>query len=104
LGSHGIIIVADLIMSLDNVLAVAATAHGDLGLVIFGIGLSIHRSLRKYSPSASYGSLFSGLSGWRRRSGWWLREMAVTDTMILGWIGSWEMLVQWLCPVSSRSP
>ncbi len=37
----GIIIVADLIMSLDNVLAVAATAHGDLGLVLFGIGLSI---------------------------------------------------------------
>src|SRR6266576_5643891 len=37
----GIIIVADLIMSLDNVLAVAATAHGDLALVLFGIGLSI---------------------------------------------------------------
>jgi len=37
----GIIIVADLIMSLDNVLAVAATAHGDLRLVLFGIGLSI---------------------------------------------------------------
>ena len=37
----GIIIVADLIMSLDNVLAVAATAHGDLTLVLFGIGLSI---------------------------------------------------------------
>src|SRR5215475_13608574 len=37
----GIIIVADLIMSLDNVMAVAATAHGDLTLVLFGIGLSI---------------------------------------------------------------
>jgi predicted tellurium resistance membrane protein TerC len=36
----GIIIVADLIMTLDNVLAVAATAHGDLTLVLFGIGLS----------------------------------------------------------------
>jgi YjbE family integral membrane protein len=36
----GIIIVADLIMSLDNVLTVAATAHGDLTLVLFGIGLS----------------------------------------------------------------
>jgi YjbE family integral membrane protein len=36
-----IIIVADAIMSLDNVLAVAAAAHGDMGLVIFGIGLSI---------------------------------------------------------------
>jgi YjbE family integral membrane protein len=36
-----IIIVADAVMSLDNVLAVAAAAHGDMGLVIFGIGLSI---------------------------------------------------------------
>jgi YjbE family integral membrane protein len=36
-----IIIVADLIMSLDNVLAVAAAAHGNMVLVVFGIGLSI---------------------------------------------------------------
>ncbi|TAK07158.1 TerC family protein, partial [bacterium] len=36
-----VIIVADLIMSLDNVLAVAAAARGDLTLVAFGIGLSI---------------------------------------------------------------
>ena len=36
-----IIIVADAVMSLDNVLAVAAAAQGDMLLVIFGIGLSI---------------------------------------------------------------
>ncbi|MGH7302639.1 MAG: YjbE family putative metal transport protein, partial [Candidatus Rokuibacteriota bacterium] len=36
-----IIIVADAIMSLDNVLAVAAAAHGDMTLVAFGIALSI---------------------------------------------------------------
>src|SRR5437870_4050680 len=36
-----IIILADAIMSLDNVLAVAAAAHGDLFLVVFGIGLSL---------------------------------------------------------------
>ena len=36
-----IIVVADAIMSLDNVLAVAAAAHGDLFLVVFGIGLSL---------------------------------------------------------------
>jgi YjbE family integral membrane protein len=36
-----IIIVADVIMSLDNVLSVAGAAHGDLQLVVFGIGLSI---------------------------------------------------------------
>src|SRR5882762_11547689 len=35
------IIAADAIMSLDNVLAVAAAAHGDLTLVVFGIALSL---------------------------------------------------------------
>jgi YjbE family integral membrane protein len=36
-----IIIVADVVMSLDNVLAVAGAAHGDLVLVAFGITLSL---------------------------------------------------------------
>ena len=37
----GIIVFADLVMSLDNVLGVAAAAHGDMRLVVFGIALSI---------------------------------------------------------------
>jgi YjbE family integral membrane protein len=36
-----IIMIADTAMSLDNVLGVAAAAHGDLLLVVFGIGLSL---------------------------------------------------------------
>jgi YjbE family integral membrane protein len=36
-----IIIVADAVMSLDNVLGVAGTAQGDMRLVVFGIALSI---------------------------------------------------------------
>jgi len=36
-----IIIVADVTMSLDNVLAIAAAARGEFALVIFGIGLSL---------------------------------------------------------------
>jgi YjbE family integral membrane protein len=36
-----IIVVADVIMSLDNVIGVAGAAEGDMRLVIFGIGLSI---------------------------------------------------------------
>ncbi|MGD8189730.1 TerC family protein [Brevibacillus ginsengisoli] len=35
------IILADFIMSLDNVLAVGGAAHGDVWLVLFGLGLSI---------------------------------------------------------------
>ncbi len=35
------ILLADFIMSLDNVLGVAAASHGDLGLLIFGLALSM---------------------------------------------------------------
>jgi len=37
----GLIIVADAVMSLDNVLAVAATAHGNLPLAAVGVALSL---------------------------------------------------------------
>jgi len=36
-----IIVIADFIMSTDNVLAVAAASHGSLFLLLFGLGLSI---------------------------------------------------------------
>jgi YjbE family integral membrane protein len=45
-----IIIVADVVMSLDNVLAIAAIGRENLGLVAFGIGLSI--------PIVVFGSAF----------------------------------------------
>ena len=48
-GRHGtsfwqaiwIIVVADITMSLDNVLAIAAAAHGDMTLVILGVAISV---------------------------------------------------------------
>jgi YjbE family integral membrane protein len=36
-----IIVLADFIMSTDNMLAVAAASHGSFGLLLFGLGLSI---------------------------------------------------------------
>jgi YjbE family integral membrane protein len=45
-----IIIVADAVMSLDNVLAVAAAAHGEMALVVIGIALSL--------PLVVWGSAF----------------------------------------------
>jgi len=35
------IIIADVVMSVDNILGVAAAAHGDIGLLIFGLVLSM---------------------------------------------------------------
>lgn len=45
-----IIVVADVVMSLDNVLAIAAIGRDNLGMVVFGIGLSI--------PIVVFGSAF----------------------------------------------
>jgi YjbE family integral membrane protein len=41
LAAVGTILVADLVMSLDNVMAVAAAAEGDVWLIVFGLGISI---------------------------------------------------------------
>lgn len=35
------ILIADFVMSLDNILAVAAAAHGNVGLLLFGLALSM---------------------------------------------------------------
>lgn len=40
-GAIRTIILANMVMSLDNILAVGGTAKGDLGLLLFGLGLSI---------------------------------------------------------------
>jgi YjbE family integral membrane protein len=81
------IIVADLIMSLDNVLGVAAAAKGSLVLLIIGLGISI--------PLIIYGSTFilklmnrfpiiitlgGGILGWVAG------EMMVTDPAISVWV------------------
>jgi YjbE family integral membrane protein len=95
-----IIIVADAIMSLDNVLAVAGAAHGDLGLVIFGIGLSI--------PIVIWGSGL--LARLMARFEWiiWLGggvlgyvagEMIVNDKIVHGWIEPWAHVFHWPAPV-----
>jgi len=84
-----IIIVADVVMSLDNVLAVAAAAHGDLVLVVFGIALSL--------PLVVWGSGI--LARLMNRYPWivWLGggilgyvagEMVLKERVIQQWIGN----------------
>lgn len=36
-----LVVLADLTMSTDNILAIAGAAHGQIGLIVFGLGLSI---------------------------------------------------------------
>jgi YjbE family integral membrane protein len=83
-----IIIVADITMSLDNVLAIAAAAKGDVVLVIIGIALSL--------PIVIWGA--SLLAKLMNRFAWivWLGggflayvavEMMFEDRMVRSWLG-----------------
>ena len=91
-----IIIVADAIMSLDNVLGVAAAADGDMKLVVFGIALSL--------PIVVWGSGI--LATLMNRFVWiiWIGggilgyvagEMIMKDKGF-GWIDHSSPVVQWL--------
>ena len=83
-----IIIVADITMSLDNVLAIAAAAHGDFTLVMFGIGLSLPivvwgagllaRLMNRYVWIVWLGG---GLLGYVAG------EMMLEDPMVVRWLG-----------------
>ncbi|MEK7385624.1 MAG: TerC family protein [candidate division NC10 bacterium] len=95
-----IIIVADVTMSLDNVLAVAAAAHGNLLLVIFGISLSI--------PLVVWGSGI--LAHLMNRFEWlvWLGggilgfvsgEMVVGDSVVKGWLGEVARVLHYPVPI-----
>ena len=84
-----IIVVADVTMSLDNVLAVAAAAHGDLLLVLLGIALSL--------PIVVWGSGF--LARLMTSHAWiiWVGggilgyvagEMITDDPLVRAWLGA----------------
>src|SRR5574341_382883 len=96
-----IIIVADVTMSLDNVLAVAGAAHGNLLLVVFGIGLSI--------PLVVWGSGI--LAHLMNRFEWlvWLGggilgfvsgEMVIGDSRIKGWLGTMAHVLHYPVPIA----
>jgi YjbE family integral membrane protein len=89
LAAVGTVLVADLVMSLDNVMAVAAAARGSLWLIVFGLGISIPivivgsqiiMPLLERYPALVYagGGLLGYIAG----------EMAVEDPVIEPWIAA----------------
>jgi YjbE family integral membrane protein len=81
------ILIADVVMSLDNVIAVAAAAKGSLTLLIVGLVISI--------PMVIFGStlLMKVMDRWpiivtigAALLGWVAGDMAVTDPSTKGWI------------------
>ena len=94
------VIVADVVMSIDNVLGVAAAAHGSLLLLIFGLVLSvplviggaqlIMRLIERYPILIIAGG---GLLGYVAG------ELIVEDSAIVGWVASHAAWLHWAAPI-----
>jgi YjbE family integral membrane protein len=94
------IIVADFIMSLDNVLGVAAAAKGSLLLLILGLAISI--------PLIIYGSTFilklmnrfpSIITVGGGVLGWVAGEMAIADPIVSPWVDGEASWLHSMAPV-----
>jgi YjbE family integral membrane protein len=96
-----IVVIADLIMSLDNVLAVAAAAKGSIPLLIFGLALSIPIIL---CCSAIIAKLMSRYA-WLVIAGGAILgkvagEMIVTDPIIHAQLGSMAHAAEWTAMIA----
>ena len=94
------IIIADLVMSLDNVIGVAGAAKGSVVLIVFGLVVSIPlvvvgaqmiMKLIEHFPIliAAGGGLLGYVAG----------EMIVTDTAVAPWINSRAAWLHWALPL-----
>ena len=101
LGAIRTIIIADLVMSLDNVIAVAAAARDSLFLLIFGLALSIplmvwasRLILRLMDRFPSIILLGGALLGWVGLS------MAVHDPVVKDWVAAQAPWLNYAAPAS----
>ncbi len=94
------ILIADLVMSLDNVIAVAAAAKGSLTLLILGLVISI--------PLVVFGStiLMKFMERWPiiitiggGLLGWVAGEMAITDPAVKDWVDANAAWLHYAAPV-----
>lgn len=101
LGAIKTIIIADAVMSLDNVIAIAGAAKDSIGLVIFGLMVSVPiivwgsklvmKLMDRFPVTIAIGA---GLLGWIAG------DMTVTDAATKEWVGSSLPLLQWVAPVA----
>ena len=83
LGAIRTIIIADAVMSLDNVIAVAAAAKGDLGLVVFGILMVVNMEVGMCHPPVGLNLyVASGIT-----------KMGITELTVATWPWLLTMLV-----------
>ena len=95
------ILIADLVMSLDNVIAVAAAAKGSLLLLVLGLAISI--------PLVVFGAtiLMKLMERWpiiitigAGLLGWVAGEMMVTDPSIKNWVDTSAAYLHWVAPAT----
>jgi YjbE family integral membrane protein len=95
------VIVADLVMSLDNVIGVAGAAKGSIALLVFGLVISIPlvvvgsqliMKLIEHFPwlVIAGGGLLGYIAG----------EIAVSDTAVKAWIDAQAPALHWIAPLA----
>jgi len=95
------ILIADLVMSLDNVIAVAAAAKGSIVLLILGLAISIPlvifgatmlmKLMERYPIIITIGA---GILGWVAG------EMMATDPVIREWVNEHAAWLHWAAPAA----
>jgi predicted tellurium resistance membrane protein TerC len=95
------ILIADLVMSLDNVIAVAAAAKGSLLLLVLGLAISIPlvifgatmlmKVMDRFPVIITIGA---GLLGWVAG------DMAATDPVLKDWVDANAAWLHWGAPVA----
>ena len=100
LGAIKTIIIADAVMSVDNVIAIAGAAKDSIGLVIFGLLISVPiivwgsklvlRLMERFPLTIVVGA---GLLGWIAG------DMAVTDVITRDWVNDNASYLRWVMPV-----
>lgn len=94
------ILVADLIMSTDNIIGVAATAKGDLTLLMLGLGISV--------PVVVFGSTIVMkligrfpiiITAGAALLGWVAGDMLDSDPVLVGWIAAHMPWLQFTLPL-----
>lgn len=98
-GAIKTIIIADAVMSLDNVIAIAGAAKDSLGLVVFGLVVSVPiivmgsklvMKLMDRFPITIF--IGAGLLGWIAG------DMSVTDAVSKEWVNANAAYLHWLAP------
>jgi YjbE family integral membrane protein len=95
------ILIADLVMSLDNVIGVAAAAKGSMSLLILGLAISIPlvifgatvlmKMMQRFPVIITIGA---GLLGWVAG------DMAATDPVVKDWVDANAAWLHWAAPAA----